>query len=109
LDLGLFQSDVGEQIGVDTTTVHNWERNASVPAIRYVPAIVGFLGYGVGFNFAIRAAILNAALGATALTMPSSKTRDTAAGQKKFQNSCTALTSPEKFIRSPNKRSQNDR
>jgi len=45
LDLDLFQSDVGEQIGVDTTTVCNWESNASIPAIRYIPAILEFLGY----------------------------------------------------------------
>ena len=45
LDLDLFQSDVAEQIGVDTTTIYNWEGNASTPAIRYVPAILRFLGY----------------------------------------------------------------
>ena len=45
LDLGLFQSDVAEQIGVDTTTICNWESNASIPAIRYIPAILSFLGY----------------------------------------------------------------
>jgi DNA-binding transcriptional regulator YiaG len=33
------------QIGVDTTTIHNWEGNKSVPAIRYIPAILRFLGY----------------------------------------------------------------
>jgi transcriptional regulator with XRE-family HTH domain len=45
LDLGLFQSDVAEQIGVDATTICTWESNASLPAIRYVPAILDFLGY----------------------------------------------------------------
>ena len=45
LDLDLFQSDVAEQIGVDTTTICNWEGNASIPAIRYIPAIIRFLGY----------------------------------------------------------------
>ena len=45
LDLGLFQSTVAEQIGVDTMTIHNWEGNKSSPAIRYIPAIVGLLGY----------------------------------------------------------------
>jgi DNA-binding transcriptional regulator YiaG len=45
LDLDLFQSDVAEQIGVDTTTVCNWESNASIPAIRYIPALLQFLGY----------------------------------------------------------------
>jgi DNA-binding XRE family transcriptional regulator len=33
------------QIGVDKTTVCNWESNASLPAIRYIPAILQFLGY----------------------------------------------------------------
>ena len=45
LDLDLFQSDVAEQIGVDTTTICNWEGNTSLPAIRYLPAIIQFLGY----------------------------------------------------------------
>ena len=45
LDLDLFQSDVAEQIGVDTTTICNWESNASIPAIRYIPAVRQFLGY----------------------------------------------------------------
>ena len=45
LDLELFQSDVAEQIGVDATTICTWESNASLPAIRYVPAILSFLGY----------------------------------------------------------------
>ena len=45
LDLELLQSDVADQIGVDTATVCNWEGNASLPAIRYLPAIIHFLGY----------------------------------------------------------------
>jgi transcriptional regulator with XRE-family HTH domain len=45
LDLDLSQSNVAEQIGVDTTTICNWESNASLPAIRYLPAIIQFLGY----------------------------------------------------------------
>jgi len=45
LDLGLFQSLVAEQIGVDETTIHNWEGNKSFLAIRYIPAILRFLGY----------------------------------------------------------------
>jgi len=44
LDLGLFQSQVAEHIGVETTTIHNWEGNKSSPAIRYIPAILRFLG-----------------------------------------------------------------
>jgi DNA-binding transcriptional regulator YiaG len=45
LDLGFFQSNIADQIRVDTTTIHNWEGNKSVPAIRYIPAILQFLGY----------------------------------------------------------------
>jgi len=45
LDLKLFQSEVAEQIGVDTTTICNWEINASAPAIRYIPSVLSFLGY----------------------------------------------------------------
>jgi transcriptional regulator with XRE-family HTH domain len=45
LDLQLLQKQVAEQIGVDETTITNWEGNASHPAIRYRPAIIAFLGY----------------------------------------------------------------
>jgi site-specific DNA recombinase len=41
----LLQKDVAEQLGVDKTSVFNWEANASTPEIRYMPAIIGFLGY----------------------------------------------------------------
>ena len=45
LDLNLLQRQVAEQIGVDKITITNWERNATTPAIRYIPAIIEFLGY----------------------------------------------------------------
>jgi len=45
LDLNLLQKEVGEQIGVEGTTITNWELNATVPAIRNIPAIIQFLGY----------------------------------------------------------------
>lgn len=45
LDLNLLQRQVGDRIGVDGTTITNWERNATVPAVRYIPAIIQFLGY----------------------------------------------------------------
>jgi transcriptional regulator with XRE-family HTH domain len=45
LDLKLLQREVGEQIGASGATVHNWERNESTPVVRYLPAIVRFLGY----------------------------------------------------------------
>jgi transcriptional regulator with XRE-family HTH domain len=45
LDRNLLQRQVAEHIGVDVTTVCTWESNASIPAIRYVPAVLEFLGY----------------------------------------------------------------
>jgi transcriptional regulator with XRE-family HTH domain len=45
LDLKLLQKQVAEQISVDETTITNWERNATVPAVRYIPAILEFLGH----------------------------------------------------------------
>ena len=45
LDLKLFQKQVADRIGVDETTITNWEGNASVPATRYMPAILQFLGH----------------------------------------------------------------
>jgi transcriptional regulator with XRE-family HTH domain len=45
LGLKLLQREVAEQIGVDTTSVFNWEGNRSSPEIRYMPAIIRFLGY----------------------------------------------------------------
>jgi transcriptional regulator with XRE-family HTH domain len=36
---------VSDRIGVNETTITNLERNAAVPAIRYVTAIIEFLGY----------------------------------------------------------------
>jgi transcriptional regulator with XRE-family HTH domain len=45
LDLDLMQRQVGEQIGVDEATITNWERNATDPAVRFIPAIIEFLDY----------------------------------------------------------------
>ena len=45
LDLKLLQKQVAAQIGVHEITISNWEGNAAVPAIRYMPAIIQFLGY----------------------------------------------------------------
>jgi transcriptional regulator with XRE-family HTH domain len=45
LGLKMLQKDVAEQIGVDKTSVFNWEANTTAPEIRYVPAIIRFLGY----------------------------------------------------------------
>jgi transcriptional regulator with XRE-family HTH domain len=66
LDRNLFQRQVAEQIGVDMTTVCNWESNASSPAIRYIPAILQFLEYDPfpsGYTLAERLASVRKVLG----------------------------------------------
>jgi len=45
LDLGLLRKQVAAQIGVDKTTVYNWERNATHPPPRSMAVIVALLGY----------------------------------------------------------------
>jgi transcriptional regulator with XRE-family HTH domain len=45
LGLKLLQREVAEQVGVDTTSLFNWEGNRSNPEIRYMPAVIRFLGY----------------------------------------------------------------
>lgn len=44
-DLGLLQREVAERLGVDLTTVTNWELKRTTPALRFIPGIIGFLGY----------------------------------------------------------------
>jgi DNA-binding XRE family transcriptional regulator len=45
LDLNLLQEQVADQIGVHEQTISGWERNATVPEVRYMPAIIQFLGF----------------------------------------------------------------
>jgi transcriptional regulator with XRE-family HTH domain len=45
LSLKLLQKDVAQKLGVDTTTIHNWETSATQPGFAHLPAIVEFLGY----------------------------------------------------------------
>jgi transcriptional regulator with XRE-family HTH domain len=45
LDLNLLQKQVADQIGVHEQTVTNWEVNATVPEVRYMPEIIRFLGH----------------------------------------------------------------
>ena len=57
IDLGLFQSQVAEQMGGHELTIMNWEGNASRPAARYISAIIRVLGYnpmGTGNSFSER-------------------------------------------------------
>jgi transcriptional regulator with XRE-family HTH domain len=48
LEQGLLQREVARDLGVDETTIHNWERGHSDPALRFIPAIIRFLGYTLG-------------------------------------------------------------
>ena len=41
----IFQRNVAARIGVDSTSIHNWETNLSKPCLKYMPAIIEFLGY----------------------------------------------------------------
>jgi transcriptional regulator with XRE-family HTH domain len=45
LTLKLTQRQVAKQIGVDASSIHNWEANVSKPSLGYMPAILRFLGY----------------------------------------------------------------
>jgi transcriptional regulator with XRE-family HTH domain len=45
LDLNLLQKQVADRIGVHKMTITSWEGNATVPEVRYMPAIIQFLGY----------------------------------------------------------------
>jgi DNA-binding XRE family transcriptional regulator len=45
LDLGLLQREFAAQTGVNKDTIHNWEKQRTVPEIRFVPKIIQFLGY----------------------------------------------------------------
>ena len=45
LDLGLLQKDVAARLKVNDWTICNWENNKTVPAVRYLPRIIEFLGY----------------------------------------------------------------
>jgi len=40
LDLGLLQREVAERLGVDKTTITNWELNRTTPALRFLPPII---------------------------------------------------------------------
>jgi len=45
LVLKIFQRDLARQLGVTAACIFNWEGNRSTPHLRYVPAIIRFLGY----------------------------------------------------------------
>ncbi len=45
MDLGLIQCEVAAKIGADESSVWNWENGWSEPEVKWLPAILGFLGY----------------------------------------------------------------
>ncbi len=45
LILGLTQAEMATQLGVNEWTVGNWENDATKPVLRFIPAIIRFLGY----------------------------------------------------------------
>jgi transcriptional regulator with XRE-family HTH domain len=45
LDLKVLQKQVSDLIGVHEMTITGWEGNTTVPEVRYMPAIIEFLGY----------------------------------------------------------------
>ncbi len=44
MDLGLLQADVAAKIGVCEASVWNWETGRNEPELRFIPAIISFLG-----------------------------------------------------------------
>jgi transcriptional regulator with XRE-family HTH domain len=44
MDLGLIQREVAQTIGVNTASVWNWENGYVEPGLRFIPAILMFLG-----------------------------------------------------------------
>jgi transcriptional regulator with XRE-family HTH domain len=45
LDLGISQYEAADRLGVEKSTVHNWEVKGTPPSTRYIPAVVSFLAY----------------------------------------------------------------
>ena len=41
----VLQKQVAEEIGVDKSSIHNWETAVTEPGFEYMPAIIRFLGY----------------------------------------------------------------
>lgn len=44
LDLGLLQRHVAERLGVSEASVWQWETNRTSPQVRFIPAVIAFLG-----------------------------------------------------------------
>ncbi|MDP2886216.1 MAG: helix-turn-helix transcriptional regulator [Ignavibacteria bacterium] len=50
LELGLYQKDVAQTLGVDESTVTNWEKHRTDPTLRAIPKTIEFLGYAPEFD-----------------------------------------------------------
>jgi len=50
LDLGIQKKHLARKLGVDETTIHNWEDKGVTPTIRFIPSIIEFLGYDPNHN-----------------------------------------------------------
>jgi len=68
LTLKLLQRQVAEKLGVEKSSVANWEANRTKPSLEYMPAIIRFLGYNPvppGNGWAKRLVQCRTALGIT--------------------------------------------
>ncbi|MBI2369480.1 MAG: helix-turn-helix transcriptional regulator, partial [Deltaproteobacteria bacterium] len=45
LDLRLLQRQVAPRLGAAEATITSWETNQATPSVRFLPAIIRFLGY----------------------------------------------------------------
>ena len=45
LELGLLQREVAERIGVNETSIYDWEKHRTDPMVHLIPRITQFLGY----------------------------------------------------------------
>lgn len=45
IDFGLRQTDIAARLGAGKDTVRNWESLRSEPEVRFLPAVIAFLGY----------------------------------------------------------------
>jgi DNA-binding XRE family transcriptional regulator len=45
LELGLLQREIADRLGVDETTICNWETNRTTPKLSFKPRIIGLLRY----------------------------------------------------------------
>lgn len=45
IELGLLQKEVADRLGLDQSTVGNWEKDRTYPAVRFLPRLIEYLGY----------------------------------------------------------------